>query len=104
MPTGEQFAVEAGIVVIAIGYGPDEGVIQQAEGIATNRARVEVHPVTFETSRPGVFAGGDCVNGADLVVTALADGRHAADAIDAYLDTLPKSGGSSIVGLSKSKA
>ena len=104
VPTGEQFAVEAGIVVIAIGYGPDEGVIQQAAGIATNRARIEVHPDTFETSRPGVFAGGDCVNGADLVVTALADGRRAADAIDAYLDTLPKRGTSSIVGLSKPKA
>jgi glutamate synthase (NADPH/NADH) small chain len=40
------------------------------------------------TSRPGVFAGGDNVNGADLVVTALADGRRAAAAIAEYLDTL----------------
>ena len=40
------------------------------------------------TTRPGVFAGGDNVNGADLVVTALADGRRAAQAIDAYLATL----------------
>ena len=31
------------------------------------------------------FAGGDNVNGPDLVVTALADGQHAAAAIDAYL-------------------
>ena len=103
VPTGEQFVVEASVVVVAIGYGPDEGVIQQAEGIATNRARVEVDPQTFETSRPGVFAGGDCVNGADLVVTALADGRRAADAIDGYLETLPKITPSSIVGLSGPK-
>jgi len=101
VPTGEQFAVEAGIVVVAIGYGPDEEVFHSAEGIQTNRARVSVHPETFETSRPGVFAGGDCVNGADLVVTALADGRHAAEAINAYLDSLPKPGQSAIVGLSK---
>ena len=43
---------------------------------------------TFMTSRPGVFAGGDNVNGADLVVTALADGRRAANAIHEYLETL----------------
>jgi NADPH-dependent glutamate synthase beta subunit-like oxidoreductase len=39
----------------------------------------------MRTSIPGVFAGGDNVNGADLVVTALADGRRAAAAIDTYL-------------------
>ena len=50
--------------------------------------RVDVEPATFETSRPGVFAGGDCVNGADLVVTALADGKRAAIAIDKYLVSL----------------
>jgi NADPH-dependent glutamate synthase beta subunit-like oxidoreductase len=46
---------------------------------------VTVDPETFETSRPGVFAGGDCVNGADLVVTAIADARRAATAIHKYL-------------------
>jgi NADPH-dependent glutamate synthase beta subunit-like oxidoreductase len=34
-----------------------------------------------------VFAGGDNVNGADLVVTALADGRRAAEAIHRYLQS-----------------
>ena len=43
----------------------------------------------MRTSRPGVFAGGDNVNGADLVVTALADGRVAAQAIADYIATLP---------------
>jgi glutamate synthase (NADPH/NADH) small chain len=37
------------------------------------------------TGRPGVFAAGDCVRGADLVVTAVADALRAADAIDLYL-------------------
>ena len=35
----------------------------------------------FETSVPGLFAGGDATRGADLVVTAVADGRDAAAAI-----------------------
>jgi glutamate synthase (NADPH/NADH) small chain len=104
VPTGEQFVVEASVVVVAIGYGPDEGVIgTDGGGIQTSRARVAVDPETFATSRPGVFAGGDCVNGADLVVTALADGRVAAEAIDSYLDTLPKQQPSSIVGISRPK-
>ncbi len=51
--------------------------------------KVRIHnrndPETFETTRPGVFAGGDCVNVADLMVTALADGRRAAEAIHTYL-------------------
>jgi glutamate synthase (NADPH/NADH) small chain len=99
VPTGEEFAVEADTVVIAIGYGPDEEVVRSADGIQTERARVAVDPETFETSRRGVFAGGDCVNGADLVVTALADGRRAAEAIQAYLETLPSERPSAIVGL-----
>ena len=49
---------------------------------------MEVHPETKMTSRAGVFAGGDNVNGADLVVTALADGRRAASAIHEYLESL----------------
>jgi NADPH-dependent glutamate synthase beta subunit-like oxidoreductase len=68
-------------------------------GTAAKGALVHVDPETFETSRRGVFAGGDAVNGADLVVTALADGRRAAESIDKYLDALPKQGPSSIVGL-----
>lgn len=101
VPTGEEFVVEAYIIVVAIGYGADEGVIAPSTGIKTSRALIDVHPETFETTRAGVFAGGDCVNGADLVVTALADGRRAADAIDRYLGSLPGSRGSSIVGLTR---
>jgi len=98
VPTGEEFAVDADTVVIAIGYGGDEEVTRMA-GAAAKGALVHVDPETFETSRRGVFAGGDAVNGADLVVTALADGRRAAESIDRFLGTLPKQGASSIVGL-----
>ena len=54
-----------------------------------DKTQVVVDHETLETNRAGVFAGGDCVNGADLVVTALADGRRAADAIHRYLKDLP---------------
>jgi glutamate synthase (NADPH/NADH) small chain len=84
VPTDEEFAVEASTVVIAIGYKSDEALVERA-GVAHERDLVAVGAETGETSRPGVFAGGDCVNGADLVVTALADARRAATAIHAYL-------------------
>jgi glutamate synthase (NADPH/NADH) small chain len=99
VPTGEEFTVEADTIAIAIGYGADTEVVRSAEGIATNRSLVAVNPDTYETTRAGVFAGGDCVNGADLVVTALADGRRAADAIHRYLEGLPGAQPSAITGL-----
>ncbi|MEX0785751.1 MAG: NAD(P)-dependent oxidoreductase [Dehalococcoidia bacterium] len=81
--TGEEFAVEADAVVIAIGYTADEELSEQA-GIEHKRDLVVIDE-DGRTSRPGVFAGGDCVNGADLVVTALADARRAAAAIHKYV-------------------
>ena len=40
----------------------------------------------FQTTNQKVFAGGDAVRGSDLVVTAIAEGRNAAEAILVYLD------------------
>ena len=85
-----EFVIPATAAAIAIGYNADPIIKDAAPGVATNRWNlVEVDRSTFMTSRPGVFAGGDNVNGADLVVTALADGRRAANAIHEYLGTLP---------------
>jgi glutamate synthase (NADPH/NADH) small chain len=85
-----EFVVAADSVAIAIGYNADPIIKDAAPGVETNRWNlVEVDKETFMTTRAGVFAGGDNVNGADLVVTALADGRRAAAAIHEYLDSLP---------------
>jgi glutamate synthase (NADPH/NADH) small chain len=48
---------------------------------------VVVDRTTGATNRPGVFAGGDNINGADLVVTAIRDARIAARAMLEYLAT-----------------
>ena len=42
-------------------------------------------PIAHQTANPKVFAGGDMVRGADLVVTAVYDGRQAAEGILQYL-------------------
>lgn len=85
---GSEFVIPADAVVIAIGYGADPVVPQTTSGIRTDRKALIQVDEKGRTTRPGVFAGGDNVNGADLVVTALADGRRAAEAIHEYLMSL----------------
>lgn len=83
---GSDFTLEADTVVLAIGYSVDEDVPASASGVTCDRwGDIVVDRATGATGRPGVFAGGDNVNGADLVVTAIRDGRIAADAMLAYL-------------------
>lgn len=86
---GSEFVIPADAIVIAIGYGADPVVPQTTSGIRTDRKALIQVDEKGRTTRPGVFAGGDNVNGADLVVTALADGRRAAEAIHEYLMSLP---------------
>ncbi len=86
---GSEFLIPADAVAIAIGYGADPLVPQTTSGLRSDRKALIQVDQTMRTSRPGVFAGGDNVNGADLVVTALADGRVAAQAIADYMAKLP---------------
>lgn len=88
---GSNFTVPADIVVLAIGYGGDPLIASQTPTLTTTKpglfqVRSERNP---QTTMPGVFAGGDDVHGADLIVTAVAAGRQAAQAMDEYLATLP---------------
>lgn len=84
-----EFVIPADTVVVAIGYKGDPPVRGTADDPAINeRGLIQVQPDTCATNHRGVFAGGDDVNGADLVATALADARRAATAIDRYLETL----------------
>ncbi len=82
---GSEFEVEADTVVIAIGYKVEKLLFQTAPDLeATDRGTIATDE-SGQTSRPGVFAAGDSVRGADLVVTALADAKRTAAAIDRYL-------------------
>ncbi|RLC56134.1 MAG: dihydropyrimidine dehydrogenase [Chloroflexi bacterium] len=85
---GSEFTLEVDIVVLAIGYEPDDLLEKTTPGLRTTNWKTVRVDEDFHTTRTGVFAGGDNVNGADLVVTAMADGRRAAVAIDNYLQTL----------------
>ena len=85
---GSNFTLPVDIVVLAIGYSPDELMEKTTPGLRTTAWKTVRVDEDFATTRPGVFAGGDNVNGADLVVTAMADGRRASEAIHRYLESL----------------
>ena len=84
---GTEFIIDCDRVLLAIGQGPELSWLDNgAEGIEkTKRWRLDADAVTFGTGRAGVFGAGDVRTGAATVVEAIAEGRRASYAIDAYL-------------------
>jgi formate dehydrogenase major subunit len=79
-----EFTIAADTIILAIGQEVDDDCLGDACTM-TRWGTVEVHRRTLVTSRDGVFAGGDCESGPATVVEAIAAGRRAAVAIDAYV-------------------
>ncbi len=91
---GSNFVVPADVVVLAIGYSGDELIPSRTPALKTLKPgifQVESE-LTAATSVRGIFAAGDDVRGADLIVTAVSAGRHAARTIESYLRHLPPKG------------
>ena len=78
---GSEFQVKADVVVMALGFDPETPAFLAENGIETNSWGGVVIDENHETTTSGVYAGGDCYRGADLVVTAAYDGREAARSI-----------------------
>ena len=70
---------------MALGTSPNPLIKQTTTGLDTNRHGCVVADEDGQTSRPGVFAGGDTVTGAATVILAMGAGRRAAKAIHEYL-------------------
>ena len=78
---GSEFRVEADIIIFALGFSASTPDFLAENGIEVNKwGSIEVDN-NHETSKSGVYAGGDCKRGSDLVVTAAAEGKSAAEAI-----------------------
>ncbi|MFV0481924.1 MAG: glutamate synthase subunit beta [Campylobacteraceae bacterium] len=78
---GSDFRVEADVVIFALGFSANTPAFLAENGIELNKYGNILTDCSFRTSKKGVYAGGDSVNGSDLVVTAAADGKNAALAI-----------------------
>ncbi|MCC8074755.1 MAG: NAD(P)-dependent oxidoreductase [Clostridiales bacterium] len=75
-------------VIIAVSQGAESNLIASTKGIDTQRGLLTADP-DGHTSRPGVFAAGDAVNGARTVVEAVANGKKVAEAMHQYMQSLP---------------
>ncbi len=85
--TGENFDVKADLVIKALGFDPEDlPALFEEPGLTVNRwGAVRIDFKTMETGIKGVFAAGDIVRGASLVVWAIKDGRDAAEAMHAAM-------------------
>jgi glutamate synthase (NADPH/NADH) small chain len=84
---GADYAEDADLVIKALGFEPEDlPALWGVEGLEVTRwGTVRADFRSHATSLPGVYAAGDIVRGASLVVWAIRDGRDAADSILAYL-------------------
>ena len=84
---GSSANIEADMAIKALGFDPEDLPVLFGEpGLeVTQWGTLKINHRTMMTSLDGVFAAGDVVRGASLVVWAVRDGRDAADRIRAYL-------------------
>ncbi len=85
---GADYTEQADLVITALGFMPEDLPTLWDEGAleVTRWGTIKANVKTHETAIDGVFAVGDIVRGASLVVWAIADGREAADSILSYLN------------------
>ena len=83
---GTEFALEADLVLLAMGFlGPERGSLLSQLGVRMTERGTVWRDEQWMTSEPGVFTAGDMQRGQSLIVWAIADGRQAAASVDRYL-------------------
>ncbi|MBE6983274.1 MAG: NAD(P)-dependent oxidoreductase [Ruminococcaceae bacterium] len=72
-------------VIVSISQGPQSTIVRTTTGLNTNEKGLLTVDEMGRTSRPGIFASGDVVNGARTVVEAVAYSKQVAEAMDEYI-------------------
>jgi glutamate synthase (NADPH) small chain len=85
---GSEFVVELQTIIEAIGQKPNPIIQATTPGLGVTKRGTVAIGEKQETSRPGIFAGGDLARGGATVILAMKDGKAAAAAIKAYLESL----------------
>lgn len=87
---GSEFKMELDTLIPAIGEFPDLSFLTDNTKLnISKRGAIVADKETLQTSRKGIFAGGDVVTGPSTVVEAMAAGKRAAESIEKYLEGLP---------------
>jgi formate dehydrogenase (NADP+) beta subunit len=84
-PTGRFETLPADAVVLALGQSTDSGFLQNVPGLTFGADGTVVVGADLMTGRPGLFAGGDAIEGEKSVTIAVGHGKRAARNIDAWL-------------------
>lgn len=83
---GSNYVLDVDTVIMSLGTSPNPLIRSTTKGLETNRKGcLVVNEETNQTTREGVYAGGDAVTGAATVILAMGAGKKAAAAIDEYL-------------------
>jgi glutamate synthase (NADPH/NADH) small chain len=82
---GTEFELPCELVLLALGFSGPEPALASAFGVSLGPRGTIARSATYETDVPGVFVCGDAGRGQSLIVWAIAEGRSAASAADAYL-------------------
>ena len=85
--SGTEFEIKTDLIVKALGFDPENlpQLFNCPDLSVTRWGTLKTNFKTMETNIPGVFAAGDIIRGASLIVWAIRDGRDAADSIKKYL-------------------
>jgi glutamate synthase (NADPH/NADH) small chain len=84
---GSEHKIEADVVIIAIGTSPNPLVPRTTSGLEMSKHGTVIAKENGQTTKKGVYAGGDAVTGAATVISAMGAGKIAARAIDDFLKT-----------------
>ena len=87
---GTEKLYEADSTIISISQGPQNRIVNTTEGLKSTARGLLDADETGHTSRPGIFASGDVVNGARTVVEAVAHSKVVAESMHEYMQSLPK--------------
>ncbi len=77
-------------VIISISQGPQNRIVNTTKGLAADNRGLLIADETGHTTRPGIFASGDVVNGARTVVEAVAHSKVVAESMHEYMQSLLK--------------
>ena len=85
---GSEFEIEVDAVIMSLGTSPNPLISSTTEGLEINKWKcIVADEENGQTSKEGVYAGGDAVTGAATVILAMGAGKAAAKGIDEYLST-----------------
>ena len=85
---GSDTLYESDSVIISISQGPMTRLVNSTKGLNANKRGLLEADETGHTSRPGIFASGDVVNGARTVVEAVAHSKIVAESMHEYMQSL----------------